>query len=139
MIVGFIGCGNMGGALLRAVIRNIGAQNCCVSEKAPEKAEKVTEEKPQTVKEPEKEEAEEEIPPIEEENAPPAEQAESAEGDTPMPVISFGKLESELCPSVALFGKGLDPGFIEGRESGLGCREISRHNHANNDYHKIGH
>ena len=40
--VGFIGCGNMGGALLRAVIKNIGAHNCCVSEKAPEKAEQFT-------------------------------------------------------------------------------------------------
>ena len=36
--VGFIGCGNMGGALLGAVIKNIGAENCCVSEKASEKA-----------------------------------------------------------------------------------------------------
>ena len=40
--VGFIGCGNMGGALLRAVIKNIGAENCCVSEKMPEKAEPFT-------------------------------------------------------------------------------------------------
>lgn len=35
--VGFIGCGNMGGALLSAVINNIGANNCCVCEKQPEK------------------------------------------------------------------------------------------------------
>ena len=40
--VGFIGCGNMGGALLRAVIKNIGAENCCVSEKMPQKAEPFT-------------------------------------------------------------------------------------------------
>lgn len=40
--VGFIGCGNMGGALLRAVIKNIGAENCCVSEKMPEKAQPFT-------------------------------------------------------------------------------------------------
>ena len=35
--VGFIGCGNMGGALLNAVINNIGANNCCVCEKQPGK------------------------------------------------------------------------------------------------------
>lgn len=37
---GFIGCGNMGGVLLHAVIKNAGAENCSVCEKAPEKAEK---------------------------------------------------------------------------------------------------
>ncbi len=37
--VGFIGCGNMGGALLRAVIKNAGAENCAVCEQAKEKAE----------------------------------------------------------------------------------------------------
>ncbi|MGN1048072.1 MAG: pyrroline-5-carboxylate reductase [Eubacteriales bacterium] len=37
---GFIGCGNMGGALLGAAVRSIGAENCCVCEKHPEKIEK---------------------------------------------------------------------------------------------------
>lgn len=37
--VGFIGCGNMGGALLRAVVKNIGAESCAVCEQAREKAE----------------------------------------------------------------------------------------------------
>lgn len=38
--VGFIGCGNMGGALLDAIQSKIGANNCAVSEACPEKAEK---------------------------------------------------------------------------------------------------
>ncbi len=42
--VGFIGCGNMGGVLLSAAHKNIGAPNCCVCEKIPEKAEKFTRE-----------------------------------------------------------------------------------------------
>ena len=37
---GFIGCGNMGGALLGAAVRSIGAENCCVCEKHSEKIEK---------------------------------------------------------------------------------------------------
>ena len=36
--VGFIGCGNMGGALLDAVLQRIEAKNCCVCETLPEKA-----------------------------------------------------------------------------------------------------
>jgi pyrroline-5-carboxylate reductase len=36
---GFIGCGNMGGALLRAVIKNAKAENCSVCEMQKEKAE----------------------------------------------------------------------------------------------------
>lgn len=36
--VGFIGCGNMGGALLDAVLQRIEASECCVCENLPEKA-----------------------------------------------------------------------------------------------------
>lgn len=36
--VGFIGCGNMGGALLNAVLQTVEAASCCVCETQPEKA-----------------------------------------------------------------------------------------------------
>ena len=36
--VGFIGCGNMGSALLKGIVEKIGAKNCCVSEKEKQKA-----------------------------------------------------------------------------------------------------
>ena len=36
--VGFVGCGNMGGVLLRAAVRNLGAKSCAVCEAMPEKA-----------------------------------------------------------------------------------------------------
>ncbi len=36
--VGFIGCGNMGGALLNAVLQTVDAASCCVCETQPEKA-----------------------------------------------------------------------------------------------------
>ncbi len=38
--VGFIGCGNMGSALLKTIVEKIGASLCCVSEKDKQKAQK---------------------------------------------------------------------------------------------------
>ena len=35
---GFIGCGNMGGALARAVVRAVPPESVCVSNRSPEKA-----------------------------------------------------------------------------------------------------
>ena len=43
MRYGFIGCGNMGGAVARAVCRGVGAGKCCAGQPHPAKAEALAE------------------------------------------------------------------------------------------------